>query len=842
MDGPEDYFDLLDRLEREPNRILVRGHCDLRDGEFTQRNNLTIQDVPKQWVWFDLDKVDFPEWGMTRTGAEEVLQDHDLAEIDCHFSWSSSCGHPSRGQTVSAHVGMWLDQPRTCEEMRRWAKANGFDISPFKQAQVLYTAAPPNLAPGRIMDARSYRFRGDPYIELEIPEFEPEPFERTHDLSPVDHLLQISEDDPERRLHYLRACRKAALSGMDVDTFYELVKETLDPLTWDHHDHWKDKAKIQADMIGGISYRTALRPRAKSEVDEERQSMVDTMEEFTRKAKAVKAMKSTKNQKEKMEIQSKAALLSTDFVYFLKVTTGLGKTSNMMRVGDDFHWSAPRISLLEDMGAPSNQIFRGRLQDDPQNPGQTMCKKPSEVAAMASTESSIRHNLCGPCEYRDECPYLRQFEMKGDIYAAHNYLSLTPPWNYKHTMRVIDENPINAYLQRSHVNFRHANPADITKNQEHWPDVEDGLAAIRRYADKEPIILDRQQFRLLGTVSRIWPGFKNSRTWARVFDILADGGDMGDLTWYDEAISIDYVKPFKGKTPTIYLDATLPNDALLNAMFPKSEKIKRTFAAKERVKLDVIGISGNTKQMLDNPEFWERYCVPWIDDSKRCLVVSTKEVEEFIKSQFQLPDNIDWEHYGNLSGLDCYGQHEQMVIYGRQQPTINVFHGQARAIEREAGGSRDEYARGLQYLASEAQIEQAIGRLRAVNKTKDARILSITNMPIEMGYDFNSIRLPEDVKDKSVDKLWALFKHADDLNCKVFHLSPDMAFRYHEAGKFFRNEIHFRDAIKRYFPESMKDRIFSFLLGRSIKRAVCGDDFEETKCHIEDELGGKIRW
>jgi len=838
MDGREDFFDLLDRLEREPNRILVRGHCDLPDGEFTERNNLTIKDVPKQWIWLDLDKVDFPEQGMTKNGALEVLHDHELDGYDCHFSWSSSTGHPTRGYTVSAHVGMWLDQPRTCEELRRWAKVNKFDLSPFKQAQVLYTSAPDKKPYG--MDARSYRFRGEPFIELEIPEYEAEVFTPTHDYDPVDHLMMISEDDADRRLHYLRAARKAALSGMGVEGFYDLVRNTLDPDLWARHDHWQNKAKVFADMKGGLSRRTTLRPRSLSDIEIERQSMVDAMKEFSRKAKAVKQMKATKDAKKKMKIQSEAALLETNFVYMMKVTTGLGKTSNMMKVGDDYHWSAPRISLMEDMGAPSERIFRGRLQPDPQNPGQTMCRKPSQVREIASLETSIRHNLCASCEFREECRYLDQFDMEGSIYAAHNFLSLTPPWHHKHTMRVIDENPIGSFLQHTHVNFRNANPTDVTKSINHYGDVDEGLQIIKRYADKEPVIIDRKLFRLLGTVARMWPGFKNARTWARLFDILADGGDMSDLTWYQDAVTIDYVKPFKDKIPTIYLDATLPSDALLSAMFPKQQKIKKQFTAKEKIKIDLIGLSGNTKQMMDNPQFWEKYVVPWIDDSKPCLVVSTKEVEEYIKETFQLPDCVAWEHYGNLSGLDCYGDFEQMVIYGKQAPSINLFRGQARAIERECGGSLEDYQEGLRYLSSEAQIEQAIGRLRAVNKAKDARVLSLTTLPAEMGYDVSSVTIVEDIRDTSVNRLWALFGHVEEQKSKVFYMSPKLAFKFHDAGKFFRNERDFKNAIDRYFPDEFKSEIIIVKWKRTrIRVCVLDDGFD---VQLSDQINGEIEW
>lgn len=147
--------ELLAELEGTPRAAIIRG--ELRKGidpGSVQRNNATFEDVPRSWLALDVD--DFEPAGADpmaepASGVAEFLAAH-LPEFEgaaYHWQLTGSAGHPSATGKLKARIWFWLDEPRTSQQLKAWAKARWqeggappFDTALFGATQLHYTAAP----------------------------------------------------------------------------------------------------------------------------------------------------------------------------------------------------------------------------------------------------------------------------------------------------------------------------------------------------------------------------------------------------------------------------------------------------------------------------------------------------------------------------------------------------------------------------------------------------------------------------------------------------------------------------------------------------------------------------
>jgi hypothetical protein len=160
------HFDaLVERLNQgldEPTMLAVRGApkvgIDISRPIIRKSNgpDATIEDVQQHHLHLDIDCIGAPHLDVV--ARPEEAQDYALDLIDkaapelagaaCLLSWSSSAGVYDKTR-VKLHAWYWLDEPRTCAELKLWgshvnarAGCRLFDLALFQPVQPNYIARP----------------------------------------------------------------------------------------------------------------------------------------------------------------------------------------------------------------------------------------------------------------------------------------------------------------------------------------------------------------------------------------------------------------------------------------------------------------------------------------------------------------------------------------------------------------------------------------------------------------------------------------------------------------------------------------------------------------------------
>ena len=154
---------LLSDLEGVSNNGIIRGA--LKDGvepKETLRRLVNFSDMPRYFMCVDVDELPCPDFCDPLTEPAETVIDYIIGHLPSefhdasyHYQFSSSfgteglTGNGTFGQTLKAHIWFILDQPRTCEELHRWAQAvndaAGFklvDVSLYNPVQMHYVSRP----------------------------------------------------------------------------------------------------------------------------------------------------------------------------------------------------------------------------------------------------------------------------------------------------------------------------------------------------------------------------------------------------------------------------------------------------------------------------------------------------------------------------------------------------------------------------------------------------------------------------------------------------------------------------------------------------------------------------
>lgn len=154
--GIRDLSTLLAELEGTPHTAIIRGELreGIEPGSVLQRNNATFEDVPRPWLALDVDEfepVDADPVGEPASAVAEFLAAHlpKFKGAAYHWQLTGSAGHPSATGKLKARIWFWLEEPRTSQHLKAWAKARWqkgeappFDTALFGATQLHYTAAP----------------------------------------------------------------------------------------------------------------------------------------------------------------------------------------------------------------------------------------------------------------------------------------------------------------------------------------------------------------------------------------------------------------------------------------------------------------------------------------------------------------------------------------------------------------------------------------------------------------------------------------------------------------------------------------------------------------------------
>jgi putative DNA primase/helicase len=254
------------------------------------------------------------------------------------------------------------------------------------------------------------------------------------------------------------------------------------------------------------------------------------------------------------------------------------------------------------------------------------------------------------------------------------------------------------------------------------------------------------------------------RIWEGVQELLnrADINVTGRLTLTQDngqrIIEWRGISPISAQftVPTLLLDATLPPLSMLQVYHPRAEIVADIkVALPNSVHIRQLLGAPTSARKLDRKhhlvEIRRHILTRYLALNRpRTLVICQQKVEVWLKQR--LPDDISVEHYNNITGLDDYRDVRLMLLIGRTAPGPQAMEALAAALTGRCpvpatandNGFRwyDEIQRGIRLrdgsgIATkgdqhpdpeveairlqihEAELVQALGRGRGVNRTAD---------------------------------------------------------------------------------------------------------------------------
>jgi hypothetical protein len=134
-------IDVLQSLEGEPTKTVIRGKVPSGASEIISRDRETILASPRSWCMIDIDGLfwDGPD------NHEAMLNDaiqHLPAEFqntDCYYHFSSSMGIKDG---IRVHLWYWLDRPCSDDEMKVWLSGTAADPRMYNPIQIHLTGNP----------------------------------------------------------------------------------------------------------------------------------------------------------------------------------------------------------------------------------------------------------------------------------------------------------------------------------------------------------------------------------------------------------------------------------------------------------------------------------------------------------------------------------------------------------------------------------------------------------------------------------------------------------------------------------------------------------------------------
>jgi hypothetical protein len=226
------------------------------------------------------------------------------------------------------------------------------------------------------------------------------------------------------------------------------------------------------------------------------------------------------------------------------------------------------------------------------------------------------------------------------------------------------------------------------------------------------------------------------------------------------------------EVPTLILDATLPDPAILQTWYPQVEvvadievEMSPFVHVRQVLKAPVSQVKmwGRGKKAVGrNRQAVRRYVLQrWLESGRQpLLVICQKDVEAWLR-EAGLPDGIAVEHFNAISGLDEHKHVRSLILVGRTIPAPERVEAIAGALtgvqpvkmppaeegkpspeegkpspwyDRVTRGIRmvdgtgiavetdqhpDPMAESVRYQICEAELMQALGRARGINRTAE---------------------------------------------------------------------------------------------------------------------------
>jgi P4 family phage/plasmid primase-like protien len=150
--GIHDLSALLTKLERQRRASMIRGkprpELDLDATVLRRMSN--FEDQPLHAIMIEVDGFEAISDSPLRDPIAAVKEYITVVLPECfegvtvHWQLSNSAGHPSKGDTLRAHLWFWLETSRSSVSLKRWAECLGLELdrSVFHPIQVHYTSRP----------------------------------------------------------------------------------------------------------------------------------------------------------------------------------------------------------------------------------------------------------------------------------------------------------------------------------------------------------------------------------------------------------------------------------------------------------------------------------------------------------------------------------------------------------------------------------------------------------------------------------------------------------------------------------------------------------------------------
>ena len=467
----------------------------------------------------------------------------------------------------------------------------------------------------------------------------------------------------------------------------------------------------------------------------------------------------------------------------IRSTVGLGKTHQtaeaMIDAPGNVLWFAPThnqaIEVTDKINAdfllhPAIRILgRGAETQD----GEHVCKKHEAVEALKEKGLSqfTSNLLCGQatakaeqkCKYRHSCHYFQQFKAEQKIRVVpHAYLNNPQAALYSYgdfyenvSHCIIDESPLSTLVGHHSISF------------EKLVDDMPLLLLVNRLKNNEEVSLEEVQALIEALPITIIPDINPSTHPIEVKFLLEDyehkqptlgllmalekyAQGEKNLVWFGEAgDKVFYAR--KGDIrlkPTLILDATAERavyDALLGADNYDFVEIN----AEQNLKIfQVIDQPVGKKKLIDDAGYLP--AVIALAKSTNSALITHLDGINYAKEKKWLNDDDTSAHFNALRGLNSLESCNSLVIAGRIEPNALAVEAIARSLwssadlclsgsyielnvgDRAARCHADERVDAVLRLHREAELEQAIGRLRAVRSPTTKFLYVITNAPLSL--------------------------------------------------------------------------------------------------------------
>jgi hypothetical protein len=491
----------------------------------------------------------------------------------------------------------------------------------------------------------------------------------------------------------------------------------------------------------------------------------------------------------------------------------------------------------------SARVFRGRAADDPERIGEAMCLNLRAVELALKLRADISETCCHSkgrwCQYYDRCGYQRQkagrspyiWIVASDLLFHHQRAFGKP------SLLIVDEalwqkslRGIEQIVQVPLARLGNASKVRGALVYRLLMQTEDGglqRRHIEQMTTNELTEMIRSEWASLPKV-RLRPGMTSTQVArlkqdestiqeisdGRIFidileelrwmllnpaieisgRVLLDCSGLGVIRWRGVA---NIGKQFR--IPTLLLDATLPEPAVLRVLHPQVEIVADIRVALPTCVMikQILRAPTSARKLIANSRLKDReqhlravrryILLRWFEIGKaRSVVICQQEVEDWLAGK--LPDNIELAHFNAISGIDEFKDVRLLILVGRTQPGPDAVAALAGALsgaepgkvatdprtgfswyDRVRRGIRmrdgtgiavdgdeypDTFVEAVRWQITERELVQALGRGRGVNRTDetplDIDLLLDTCLPVTVD-QVSTWQIPSLLIDAAID-------------------------------------------------------------------------------------------